>query len=175
MWLFASPPAPLATAGQPTAMVSETAMLPSTAFPDRNLIAATVAGAVSVQAAPAAPAIVTGEPVVRIGGAEHRREARTRSAIDARRSIEEAVQARPPLVRSSPRYSGSVSIQSEPSGAQVFVNGELAGSTPLVLNKLAVGSRAIRLEAQGYQSWSGVVRTVANEQARVSINLERAP
>jgi len=72
-------------------------------------------------------------------------------------------------------YHASVLFQSEPSGAQVFVNGELVGSTPLELNDVAVGSRAIRLVAQGYQPWSGVVRTVANQQTRISVNLDRAP
>jgi hypothetical protein len=57
----------------------------------------------------------------------------------------------------------------------VFVNGEQVGFTPLVLNNLAIGSRVVRVEAEGYQTWSGVVRMVANEQARVFVKLDRAP
>jgi hypothetical protein len=65
-----------------------------------------------------------------------------------------------------------VLFRSEPLGAQVFVNGQQVGSTPLVLNDLSVGSRAVRLEAQGYQSWSAAVRVVANEQTRVTVHLD---
>jgi hypothetical protein len=70
------------------------------------------------------------------------------------------------------QYRGAVLFRSEPLGAQVFVNGQPVGSTPLVLNNLSVGSRAVRLEAQGYQSWSAAVRVVANEQTRVTVHLD---
>jgi hypothetical protein len=69
-------------------------------------------------------------------------------------------------------YRGAVVFQSEPLGAQVFVNGQQVGSTPLVLNNLSVGSRAVRFEAQGYQSWSAAVRVVADEQTRVTVHLD---
>jgi hypothetical protein len=56
----------------------------------------------------------------------------------------------------------------------VFLNGALVGSTPLVLNNLPVGSRAIRIEADGYEGWSAATRIVANQQTRLSATLERA-
>jgi hypothetical protein len=49
------------------------------------------------------------------------------------------------------------------------------GSTPVVLRDLPVGSRVVRLEADGYQPWSTVVRVIANQQTRVSATLDRAP
>ena len=55
------------------------------------------------------------------------------------------------------------------------VNGQQVGSTPLVLNNLSVGSRAVRIEAEGYQSWSAAVRVVANQQTRVTVVLTREP
>ena len=56
----------------------------------------------------------------------------------------------------------------------MFVNGALVGSTPLVLDNLAVGSRAIRIEADGYKGWSAATRIVANQQTRLSATLARA-
>ena len=71
-------------------------------------------------------------------------------------------------------YKGSLAIRSAPLGARVFVNGRPVGSTPLVLDDLPVGSRAIRLEADGYERWSASTRIVANQQTRLSATLARA-
>lgn len=71
-------------------------------------------------------------------------------------------------------YRGSLAIRSAPLGARVFVNGALVGSTPLVLDNMPVGSRAIRIEADGYKGWSASTRIVANQQTRLSTTLERA-
>ena len=71
-------------------------------------------------------------------------------------------------------YRGSLSIGSAPQGARVFVNGAPVGSTPLVLDNLPVGSRAVRIEAEGYQRWSASTRVVANKQTRLSATLARA-
>jgi hypothetical protein len=73
-----------------------------------------------------------------------------------------------------PRYRGSLAFRSAPQGAQVFVNGAFVGSTPLVLENLPVGSRAVRMEADGYQRWSASTQVVANQQTRVSATLGRA-
>jgi hypothetical protein len=75
--------------------------------------------------------------------------------------------------RSAPTYRGSLAFGSAPRGARVFVNGHLVGSTPLVLENLPVGSRAIRIEADGYQHWSSSTRVVANQQTHVSATLAR--
>jgi hypothetical protein len=60
-----------------------------------------------------------------------------------------------------------------PDGARVFVNGALVGLTPLVLENLPVGSRAVRIEADGYQNWSTSTRVVANQQTDISATLAR--
>jgi PEGA domain len=54
------------------------------------------------------------------------------------------------------------------------VNGALVGSTPLELDNLPVGSRAVRIEADGYQRWSASARIVANQQTRLTATLARA-
>ena len=71
----------------------------------------------------------------------------------------------------SHRYS--LSSSSRPSGAKIFVDGTLVGTTPMVLPAVPAGSHAIRLEYDGYRRWSSSVRIVASEQNRVTASLER--
>jgi serine/threonine protein kinase len=50
------------------------------------------------------------------------------------------------------RSTGTLRMESKPSGAEVYVNEELRGSTPLLPTELAVGSYRVRLELKGYKS-----------------------
>ena len=83
----------------------------------------------------------------------------------------------PPATRqnTSPgSYRGSLVLRSAPQGARVFVNGALVGSTPLILENLPVGSRAVRIEADGYQQWSTSTQVVANQETHISATLAPA-
>jgi hypothetical protein len=117
------------------------------------------------------------------------------SPLDGRAPI---VTARPPVVRVAARrtppavrtpparvqpapvpaapagYYGSLAIEASPAGARVFINGRLAGTAPIEVRDLAAGSRVVRIEADGYQPWSAAVRIVADQQARISVNLHQA-
>ncbi len=42
-----------------------------------------------------------------------------------------------------------LSVESQPSGASIMINGRLAGSTPIALQRLPVGDYGIRLEKEG--------------------------
>ena len=64
-------------------------------------------------------------------------------------------------------YHGSLVINSEPRGAEVFVNGQRVGKTPLVLDNLHIGSRAVRLRLDGHESWSRAVDVVADQRSSV--------
>jgi hypothetical protein len=87
--------------------------------------------------------------------------------------VEDAA-ATPSPRRQARGFRGSLSFQSEPSGARVLLNGEHVGFTPLVVDNLAVGSRAVRIEVDGAQ-WSGSVRVVANRKTEVTAHLIAAP
>jgi protein kinase-like protein/PEGA domain-containing protein len=76
-------------------------------------------------------------------------------------------------VGSSGRYAGGLSVDSRPSGANVYLDGRLVGVTPLSLSSIAAGEHAVRLERDGYQRWSSSVRIVAAEQNRVTASLEK--
>ena len=76
-------------------------------------------------------------------------------------------------VASTGRFSGALAVDSRPTGAKVFLDGTLVGTTPIALPTVAAGSHAVRLEYEGYRRWSSSVRVVASEQNRVTASLER--
>jgi serine/threonine-protein kinase len=47
--------------------------------------------------------------------------------------------------------AGSIQVTTEPPGARVLVNGEERGTTPLVLEQLALGLYQVRIETGGFQ------------------------
>ena len=68
-------------------------------------------------------------------------------------------------------YRGGLALTSTPAGAQVVLNGKVVGETPVVLNDLPVGSRAIVVRRDGYSPWSASVRVVANQRTTVRATL----
>ena len=105
------------------------------------------------------------------------------SGSQAKQTVVAARPRRPPAtpapsrnrIARNVRHRGSLAVASQPDGASVFLNGQLAGKTPLVLRNIAVGSRAVRVVKSGYRPWSGVVRIVGNRRASVKATLEYAP
>lgn len=80
-----------------------------------------------------------------------------------------------PAPAAGARVIGSVAVDSRPTGARVYLDDRLAGTTPIVVPEVAAGSHAIRIELEGYQRWSSSVRVVAGERARVNASLDRLP
>ena len=68
---------------------------------------------------------------------------------------------------------GALSVDSRPSGANVFIDEKLAGTTPISLAEVAAGTHAVRLEREGYRRWSSSVRVTAGERNRVTASLEK--
>jgi hypothetical protein len=79
----------------------------------------------------------------------------------------------PPTPGTVGRFAGTLIVDSRPDGAKVYVDGKLAGTTPLSIPDVRAGEHAIRLERDGYRRWSSSVRVVAAEQNRVTASLER--
>jgi hypothetical protein len=75
----------------------------------------------------------------------------------------------------SSAFHGSLSVTSAPEGAQVLVNGVFFGITPLTIVDMPVGSRVIRIDLDGYERWSSLVRIVANEPIAVTAVLRPSP
>jgi hypothetical protein len=68
--------------------------------------------------------------------------------------------------------TGSLQVASRPSGAQVFVDDNLIGTTPFLMSNVAAGSRSVRVELSGYKIWTASVRIKPSARFRVSANLE---
>jgi hypothetical protein len=71
------------------------------------------------------------------------------------------------------RYTGTVFVDSRPTGATVYVDGRQVGTTPLQMDDVDAGSHVVRMERDGYNRWSSAIRVVAGERIRVSASLER--
>ena len=69
--------------------------------------------------------------------------------------------------------ASAVTIESRPSGANVFIDGKLVGTTPLSVSAVPVGDHAVRLERDGYRRWISSVRVAAAAQNRVTASLEK--
>jgi len=71
--------------------------------------------------------------------------------------------------------SGSLSIQSNPAGADVYVDNEYMGITPLVLPSIAPGTHTVLLTHQGYADWRATIQVQRDSQARVDATLSPSP
>ena len=128
-----------------------------------------VALAADIRSLPAPPS--RGDEAVPTSGIDSRAALRGRSRTPAR-----VVPAAEPEddTWSPGTFRGSVAVGSRPEGAEVFVNGQSVGRTPLVLRDLRIGSRAVRVTLDGHQSWSRAVQVVANQRTTVTATLERS-
>jgi len=77
-----------------------------------------------------------------------------------------------PAVEASGR--GSLVVETRPTGARVFVDGRLAGTAPISIPDLPAGPVAVRIEQEGFQSWTSIVRIAAGERSRVGASLVRS-
>lgn len=72
----------------------------------------------------------------------------------------------------SPGLVGSLLVDSNPSGADVWINGVSHGRTPLRVSAVPVGSRVVRLELPGYEPWSWAVNIAANKRTPLRVKLQ---
>ena len=70
-----------------------------------------------------------------------------------------------------PIPDGSLAITSVPAGAQVSVDNQYRGISPLTLNGFAAGSHTVTLTSPGYQDWSTTVQVTPGATTQVNANL----
>jgi hypothetical protein len=78
-----------------------------------------------------------------------------------------------PVAAESGSGTGSLDVQSRPPGAQVFVNDRLVGRTPLSIRDMPAGPAAVRIEVEGFRTWTTTVHIEAGKPARVNASLDR--
>jgi hypothetical protein len=69
--------------------------------------------------------------------------------------------------------TAGLQIDSRPAGAQVWVDGTLAGVTPLLLLNVSVGTHSVRIELPGFRPWTTSVSVATGERTRVAASLEQ--
>jgi hypothetical protein len=72
-----------------------------------------------------------------------------------------------------PAAPAALQVDSRPAGAQVWMDGTLVGTTPLLLSGVGTGPHAVRIELSGYRPWSTSIEVGRGERARVAASLER--
>jgi hypothetical protein len=153
-----TPPAPTAvTPAQPGPTSSSAPAQPSPAGPSTAQPVPAQpppsAPARTPQSAPA-PAPVAPSAAVRPAG---RRTTPSRTAV-----------TEPP--RTGP---AAMRVESNPMGAQVFVDGKLVGYTPLIVGDLTPGTHSVRMQIPGYRSWVNAVTLGPGARERVAASLEQ--
>jgi hypothetical protein len=71
--------------------------------------------------------------------------------------------------------TGAMDINSSPSGASVYLDGELEGTTPIFIVNLAPRQYIIRIEKSGYQIWEEPFNVTAGEITPVNAELVLVP
>src|SRR5262249_3711610 len=69
--------------------------------------------------------------------------------------------------------SGSLVVDSRPTGASVYLDGRRVSTTRLTLETVKVGQYTIGLDIDGYKRWATTVRVTSGERSRVAASLER--
>lgn len=78
-----------------------------------------------------------------------------------------------PTPTAKPEGDGTLVIRSSPKGADVLINDESKGKSPLEI-KLPAGSYNVKLK-KGERYWENTVPIIINEKTRVTANLKIAP
>jgi hypothetical protein len=68
--------------------------------------------------------------------------------------------------------AGTLSIDSRPVGANVFIDGRLVGTTPLLLPHISPGAHLVRLQLAAHRDWTSTVQVVRDRRNRVTAALE---
>lgn len=67
---------------------------------------------------------------------------------------------------------GVFGIESTPAGADVYVNGDFVGTTPIPEHRLATGRHQVELKKKGYAVWTRNLSVSAGARATVAAELE---
>ena len=71
---------------------------------------------------------------------------------------------------------GSLDLAADVEGASIFVNGKLAGETPLARPiRLDVGHYEVAVKKEGYEDWTGEIDVPGGKTVRLEVSLESKP
>jgi hypothetical protein len=70
-----------------------------------------------------------------------------------------------------PSQYGALSVQSDPSGAEVYLDNVYKGITPVTLQKIDIGSHTVLIKKSGYSEYSGDVNIISDQASGLSVTL----
>jgi len=68
---------------------------------------------------------------------------------------------------------GSVSVDSRPRGARVFLDGRNVGVTPVTVSSVTAGAHVVKIEMSGYKPLVTKATVKAGDRAQLAVSLER--
>lgn len=157
---------------------------PNAVAPSLATVPAAAPAAMSAAAAAPVPIAVAAAPTALTPGMSHEEVVHVMGAPQREVSFESQTWLRYPtvvvllkdgkLVSASPpdSASASVTLQSDPAGAEIYLDGQLAGSTPSTL-QIPAGQHQLSLRIDGYQDWTRDLRILAGSQIQFSPKLQK--
>jgi hypothetical protein len=70
--------------------------------------------------------------------------------------------------------TGSISISSSPSGAEVYLNNVFKGLSPITLESLTPGAYTVTLKLSSYQDWQAGAQVTAGQTTQLTATLTQA-
>jgi hypothetical protein len=70
-----------------------------------------------------------------------------------------------------PQSYGSISVNSNPKGAEVYLDDVYEGLTPLKLDNIDLGQRGIKIVMSGYQEWTSYISILPSQTTKVFADL----
>jgi serine/threonine protein kinase len=71
----------------------------------------------------------------------------------------------------TPKPFGDLEVNSNPSGAEVYIDDDKRGITPIAFKNLPKGTRKVMVKKEGFDTWLGTVEIVPLEKAHMSADL----
>ena len=90
-------------------------------------------------------------------------------------SVSRSQTARVSVDLTSQSDTGSVSIESNPEGADIYLDDDYEGLTPLELRRIRTGRHMIRIMLPGYEEWTREISVSPSQTIRVSADLIPIP
>ena len=95
----------------------------------------------------------------------------TKGTEEKKESQEKTTETRPPSTAAD-TAKGAVNVSSNPTGADVSVDGDFVGNSPASL-RLASGKHTIAVKMSGYKDWSREITVQAGSEVQLTANLEK--
>ena len=68
---------------------------------------------------------------------------------------------------------GSLMVQGTPAGTSIYVDGQLKGKSPIIVNDLLIGSHKVRLEKEGYDKQEQTIQITESQEGNIEYKLNK--